>query len=72
LLSTAEGGKEAGGPETAPSAVLRPPVLHAAILNPPERGRREPEKALPGGDVQNLLDSSSALRIPRARLLYQP
>jgi hypothetical protein len=35
LLSGAEGGRETSGPETAPRAGLRPPVLHGTILNPP-------------------------------------
>jgi hypothetical protein len=56
LLSATEGGAEVSGPETAPRASLRPPVLHQTILNPPLRGRRGPEKALPGSDVPDFLD----------------
>jgi len=56
LLSAGEGGKEASGPETAPRAVLQPPVLHETILTPPWWSHQEPERALLDGRVRNFLD----------------
>jgi len=66
LLSAAEGGAEASGPETAPRAGLQPLVLHETIHSPPCWGRREPERTLLDGYVRNFLESRPILA--RSRL----
>jgi len=56
LLLGVEGGAEAGCPETAPRAGLRPPMPHESILNRPVLGPPRAGCGPPDGCVLDFLD----------------